>query len=154
MLTPVQANGLETIERLLKKGYPPRLCEIQSAMGYKSVSAIQNILRGLHSAGAITWEPRKARSIRIIGQDSKKLEFNWANYQNCTKIEIQILQAIVTLTNQHQRPPSNRELLAATGILGTQTLLNHLKALRGKGIVTWSVGKARTLRVLPKPDRS
>jgi SOS-response transcriptional repressor LexA len=153
-LTPVQARGLETIERLAKKGYPPRLCEIQAEMGYASVSGVQNILRHLKAAGYIAWEPKKARSIRILGSDSKILEFDISQYGDCSSIQIRILKAIVVLTNQHQRPPSTRELLVQAEIRGTQTLLDELVKLRGKGAVTWVPGVARTLRVRSRPDRS
>jgi SOS-response transcriptional repressor LexA len=44
------------------------------------------------------------------------------------------------------RPPSLREMMAATGARNTNGVEFHLKALRAAGLVDWFPGKARTIR--------
>jgi SOS-response transcriptional repressor LexA len=44
------------------------------------------------------------------------------------------------------RPPSLREMMAATGIGSPHGIECHLRALRDAGLVVWCRGKARTVR--------
>lgn len=53
----------------------------------------------------------------------------------------------------HQRqveglsPPTVREIGAAMGEIGTNGVSDHLKALRGRGLLEWTRMKARSLRL-------
>lgn len=47
-------------------GYPPSTREMTSALGFRSVESIHRLLRTLREDGRVTWEPRKARTLRIV----------------------------------------------------------------------------------------
>ena len=47
-------------------GYPPSTREMAAAMNFRSVESIHRLLRTLREDGRVTWEPRKARTLRIV----------------------------------------------------------------------------------------
>lgn len=47
-------------------GYPPSTREMTTALGFRSVESIHRLLRSLKEDGKVTWEPRKARTLRIV----------------------------------------------------------------------------------------
>lgn len=47
-------------------GYPPSTREMTEALGFRSVESIHRLLRTLREDGKVTWEPRKARTLRIV----------------------------------------------------------------------------------------
>lgn len=48
------------------RGYPPSTREMTAALGFRSVESIHRLLRVLKEDGKVTWEPRKARTLRIV----------------------------------------------------------------------------------------
>ncbi len=68
-LTKTQANCLAAIKRLTVDGVPPTLAELTVAMDCNSKSGVHRILSALRARGAVDWVPRRARSIRILGDD-------------------------------------------------------------------------------------
>lgn len=49
-----------------RRGYPPSTREMTEALGFRSVESIHRLLRTLREDGKVTWEPRKARTLRIV----------------------------------------------------------------------------------------
>lgn len=47
-------------------GYPPSTREMAQAMGFRSVESIHRLLIILRDAGRVSWEPRKARTLRVV----------------------------------------------------------------------------------------
>lgn len=47
-------------------GYPPSTREMAAAMNFRSVESIHRLLRLLRDAGRVDWQPRKARTLRIV----------------------------------------------------------------------------------------
>lgn len=45
-------------------------------------------------------------------------------------------------------PPSYREMCAAVGVSSTRSVSRYLEQLRDEGLVDWTPGKRRTLRLL------
>ena len=63
----------------------------------------------------------------------------------------QILDLVrVSLRDRHYAP-TVRELQAATGITNPNGIMCHLRALRKKGLLTWTPGEGRTLRPVRGP---
>ena len=67
-LTERQADVLAFIEVfMMKNGSAPSIREISDGMGIQ-IHGIHDHLRKLRSAGAITFEDRKARTIQIVAR--------------------------------------------------------------------------------------
>ena len=66
-----------------------------------------------------------------------------------TNRQVEVVNATNSFEMQHGYPPSLRELCTALGILSTNGIAVHLKALKRKGIIAWDERKSRTIRVLP-----
>lgn len=49
-----------------EKGYPPSTREMAEALGFRSVESIHRLLRTLREDGRVTWEPRKARTLKVV----------------------------------------------------------------------------------------
>lgn len=49
-----------------KHQYPPSTREMALHMDFRSVESIHRLLRTLRDEGRVTWEPRKARTLRIL----------------------------------------------------------------------------------------
>lgn len=62
--------------------------------------------------------------------------------------EILVLAAIAQYSRENGYPPSVRELVALVGASSTSVIDHHLRRLRRAGRVTWTRGKARTLRIV------
>lgn len=70
-LTKKQKIILEYIkEQQLKKGYPPSVREICSAVGLKSTSTVQLHLKKLEELGYIRRDPTKPRAIEILNYNN------------------------------------------------------------------------------------
>lgn len=66
-ITPKQKEILEYIkEEILKKGYPPAVREICSAVNLKSTSSVHSHLETLEKNGYIRRDPTKPRAIEIM----------------------------------------------------------------------------------------
>lgn len=63
-----------------------------------------------------------------------------------------IADAIASLTLAHGRPPTVRELVAATGSSSTGHISYHLHVLVEQGVLTMQHGKARTYVLAQQPD--
>lgn len=50
-----------------KKGYPPSVREICSAVGFKSTSTVHSYLEKLEKSGMICKDPTKPRALRVLG---------------------------------------------------------------------------------------
>lgn len=69
-LTSRQFEVLDYIKKFIAtKGYSPSVREIASALGYKSASSAQTHLRRLISAGVITIDKNKSRTIELLVQN-------------------------------------------------------------------------------------
>ena len=69
-LTPRQAKVLELIrESQLDRGYAPTMEELGKALGVSPVTAHEHV-RALEAKGFIRTEPRRARSIEIVEEES------------------------------------------------------------------------------------
>ena len=65
-----------------------------------------------------------------------------------TACQAEILSWIICYRNLHGYPPTVREIGRAFDIRSNNGVADHLAALKAKGRIAWSGGKARTLRVL------
>ena len=64
---PDSQQELLDILRAIPPGQPmPSLAELASRLSLSSTSGVQSRLGGLALAGEITWQPGKARSIRVL----------------------------------------------------------------------------------------
>lgn len=61
-------------KQVLEKGYPPSVREICKAVGFKSTSTVHAYLASLEAEGLIAKDPSKTRALRVIDNDTKKLE--------------------------------------------------------------------------------
>ena len=69
-ITDKQREILEYIkEMILKKGYPPAVCEICEAVHLKSTSSVHSHLESLEKNGYIRRDPTKPRTIEILDDD-------------------------------------------------------------------------------------
>jgi SOS-response transcriptional repressor LexA len=66
---------------------------------------------------------------------------------NLTDIQRKIVLAIADYWDAHDRSPSNKELEQALGI-HYFTLKSHLWTLKAKGVIDFTDGRLRTLRLL------
>lgn len=68
-LTPTQARALEFIGAFIDdKGWSPTLQEIATAIGITSKGRAHRIISALTERGAITFHPRRRRSIALVAQ--------------------------------------------------------------------------------------
>ena len=56
------------------------------------------------------------------------------------------------LRTRELRPPSYREIMAATGTRGLSTIAYHLNALAARGLIEREHGKHRAIRVTTRED--
>lgn len=75
-LTPMQARTLQAVRDLTVDGVPPSYRELMVAVGLKGEGGIQRQLHGLKDRGALTFEARKARSIRLTSEADRLREFS------------------------------------------------------------------------------
>jgi repressor LexA len=68
---------------------------------------------------------------------------------SATERQLEVLSWIRAFISRLGYSPSLREIGKAFGIASTNGVLDHLWALRRRGLVTWVDGRARTIRVLP-----
>ncbi len=59
-----------------------------------------------------------------------------------------VINLIVSLTDEHGYPPTLAELATALGLKNRMTVHQHVAALKKKGLVHWEPGLNRSLRVL------
>jgi SOS-response transcriptional repressor LexA len=65
LLSPV----LDAITRLThRQGYPPSVEELRVELDYATVSAVTYHLNRLRDLGHVTWQPRKARTLKVVGE--------------------------------------------------------------------------------------
>jgi repressor LexA len=65
--TPRQAELLTFLrEFIAERGYPPTAREIGAAYGW-APQAVADYLGALRKRGLVTWEPGKARTLRVLG---------------------------------------------------------------------------------------
>lgn len=58
---------LEFVQQFTKSsGFPPSTREIAEALGFKSVESIHRMLTHLRAIGRVTWEPNKARTLKVL----------------------------------------------------------------------------------------
>ena len=67
-LNDTQKKVYEYLVKKTRDGVPPSVREIGSAVGLRSTSSVQANLAALESAGYISRDPLRKRSIRIVGQ--------------------------------------------------------------------------------------
>lgn len=66
---PRQHALLRAIDRLTRKhGYPPTVRELEAAMGYSTTNAVAQQLALLRRKGWVTWQPGRARTLRVVGE--------------------------------------------------------------------------------------
>lgn len=64
-----------------------------------------------------------------------------------------VLKAIETWIEEHNYPPTVRDLCQATGLTSPATVYHHLQALEGKGYIERDPSKSRTIVVKERdPD--
>jgi hypothetical protein len=72
--TPRQLRVLREIKRwTAKHGNAPSVRELGAELGIASTNGVVDTLRRLRAHGVITWNPGKARSIRILNPNEKKI---------------------------------------------------------------------------------
>lgn len=59
-----------------------------------------------------------------------------------------VLLAIEVFNREHPYPPSIRDIQAAADLSSTSVVLWHLRALRARGLVDWTPGVARSIRLV------
>lgn len=59
-------------DEISKKGYPPTIREICSAIGIKSTSTVHKDIANLEAAGLIVKDPSKPRALMLVDQDSQE----------------------------------------------------------------------------------
>src|ERR1700732_3889464 len=59
-----------------------------------------------------------------------------------------VVNHIISLTEEHGYPPTLAELASALGLRNRMTVHQHVAALKKKGLVHWEPGLNRSLRVL------
>ena len=64
-----------------------------------------------------------------------------------TRRQRQVLEAIVKFSGDRGYPPTVRELCKRFGMASPNAIWTHLQPLRRHGMVSWTKGAARTLRV-------
>jgi repressor LexA len=73
-LTTRQTETLDVILGFIaRKGYSPSLSEIAEEMGV-AVSAVHGSLTRLRRAGMVTWDPNRARTLRLTDVDERELD--------------------------------------------------------------------------------
>jgi repressor LexA len=50
-------------------GFSPSTREIAEALGFKSVESVHRILTDLKDNGRVTWEPNKARTLKVVNPE-------------------------------------------------------------------------------------
>lgn len=74
MLTKRQGDILDFIRRYIKDfGYAPTVRKIGDSFGIKSPNGVVCHLKALAKAGAISWEPHSARTLRILTDEPVKM---------------------------------------------------------------------------------
>lgn len=66
--------------------------------------------------------------------------------------EGELFRFLCEFTQQNGYAPSIREMSAALGLQSVQAVHRYLDRLRKRGLVDWEPGKARTLRILVRPE--
>lgn len=74
-------------EEIKKKGYPPTVREMCTALGIKSTSTTHKDLESLEMKGYIKKDPAKPRALMIIDPDSEKIEENMGSIYSADKNE-------------------------------------------------------------------
>ncbi len=59
----------------------------------------------------------------------------------------EVLRTIATFSAEHGYAPTTRELMALLDIHSENGVHDHLRRFRRQGLVTWELGKNRTLRL-------
>jgi repressor LexA len=65
-----------------------------------------------------------------------------------TESQQQLFDWITTYIQQHQHPPSIRQMMQAMHLKSPAPVQSRLEHLRAKGYIDWTQGQARTLRIL------
>lgn len=73
-LNDTQKKVYEYLVEKTRDGVPPSVREIGSAVGLRSTSSVQANLAALESAGYISRDPQRKRSIRIVGQGEAPIQ--------------------------------------------------------------------------------
>ncbi len=68
--------------------------------------------------------------------------------ESLTKAQQELYDWLVQYIREHQYPPSIRQMMQAMQLRSPAPVQSRLEHLRRKGYVTWTSGKARTLRLL------
>jgi len=66
--TPTQARILEVIRDLSRGGAPPSYREVMHAAGLNNIGAFHSLLTRMRDRGLVEFEPRRARSLRVVGE--------------------------------------------------------------------------------------
>lgn len=67
-----------------------------------------------------------------------------------TEVQQQLYDWLVDYITQHQHSPSIRQMMRAMGLKSPAPIQSRLEHLRAKGYISWTEGRARTIR-LSKP---
>jgi len=85
--------------------------------------------------------------MKIVSKQST-VNDQMADAQTLPARQKDVLNAILTLTEENSYPPTLAELAKALGLKNRMTVHQHLAALKRKGFVHWEPGLNRSLRVL------
>ncbi|WP_448561973.1 transcriptional repressor LexA [Trichothermofontia sp.] len=69
-----------------------------------------------------------------------------------TKVQQELYDWLVLYIQEHQHPPSIRQMMEAMHLRSPAPVQSRLEHLRAKGYIDWTKGQARTLRLLHQPE--
>lgn len=89
-------------EEILKKGYPPTVREICTALNIKSTSTVHKDIENLVRHGYIVKDPAKPRALMMLGRDQDKMAenkgINFANTERTDVVDIPIIGRVAAGT--------------------------------------------------------
>jgi repressor LexA len=89
-----------------------------------------------------------AEAIEAAGFPKPRIGVRHYNPEDVVATDLEILAALVDLTDERRYPPTVRELGKRLGFASTSSMHYRLLRLRRGGHVDWELGQVRTLRVL------
>ncbi|MEM8638166.1 MAG: transcriptional repressor LexA [Cyanobacteria bacterium P01_G01_bin.54] len=73
--------------------------------------------------------------------------------ESLTKAQQELYDWLVDYIRNAQHAPSIRQMMKAMGLKSPAPIQSRLERLRNKGYITWTEGKARTIRIIYPPDQ-
>jgi repressor LexA len=70
-----------------------------------------------------------------------------------TAVQRKVLATIKDFIDQHQYPPTIEELRTRLDLASLSSVYHHLRTLQAKGLITWTPGRYRTLRLTEQVKR-